>query len=190
MQDAGDFLLALQEPVPDTPFEYVPGVFPSEIELSDIKWEQRSVHMYGRSVPVPRLLAMYGQAYTYSGIHHPARALPESLERLRLQVEERVGRRFNSALCNLYRDGSDSVSWHSDNDYGCGDQPWVASVSFGGTRRFKIRRNSDRKVINFEMESGSLLLMKDLAQVEWEHCVPKTSRPVSPRINITFRHIG
>jgi len=127
---------------------------------------------------------------TYSGIHHPARALPESLERLRLQVEERVGRRFNSALCNLYRDGSDSVSWHSDNDYGCGDQPWVASVSFGGTRRFKIRRNSDRKVINFEMESGSLLLMKDLAQVEWEHCVPKTSRPVSPRINITFRHIG
>ena len=148
-----------------------------------------------RSGSTHRCTSLPGQPWsacwnTYSGIHHPARALPESLERLRLQVEERVGRRFNSALCNLYRDGSDSVSWHSDNDYGCGDQPWVASVSFGGTRRFKIRRNSDRKVINFEMESGSLLLMKDLAQVEWEHCVPKTSRPVSPRINITFRHIG
>lgn len=112
-----------------------------------VEWEQRMFRGFGAgSVPLPRLTAMYGAAYTYSGIAYPARGFPMLLEEIRAQVVGMTGIDFDSVLCNLYRDGSDSVSWHSDDDY-VARRPEIASVSFGGTRRFRIDSGSERRVI-------------------------------------------
>src|SRR5215472_4130618 len=108
--------------------------------LAELEWEEQRFKIYGRSMPMPRLIAMYGPVgYRYSGVVHPPRPLPPWLGAIRRRVEEASGRRFNSVLANLYRDGRDSVGWHRDSDYAHGGQPDLASVSFGATRRFDLR---------------------------------------------------
>ena len=86
--------------------------------LVELAWEQQQFAIYGRTVPMPRLIAMYGPAgYRYSGVVHPPCELTPRLDVVRRRVEEVTGRAFNSVLANLYRDGRDSVGWHRDNDY-------------------------------------------------------------------------
>ena len=112
------------------------------------------------------------------------------LDAIRRRVEEATGRRFNSVLANLYRDGRDSVGWHRDSDYAHGGQPDLASVSFGATRRFEVRdEKAGRARAAVDLESGSVLLISGEAIERWWHRVPKTSRPVGPRVNLTFRHM-
>ena len=140
---------------------------------------------------MPRLIAMYGPAgYRYSGVVHPPRPLTDLLDAIRRRVEAVTGRRFNSVLANLYRDGRDSVGWHRDSDYAHGGQPDIASCSFGATRRFEFReRASGRRGGAVDLGSGSLLLIQGDAIARWWHRVPKTTRPVGPRVNLTFRHM-
>ena len=91
---------------------------------------------------------------------------------------------------NFYRSGGDSVSWHSDDEKELGEEPIIGSVSFGGTRRFRLRNKEDKKQIHtYELENGILLLMKGKTQKYWEHEIPKTKKKVSGRINLTFRFI-
>jgi alkylated DNA repair dioxygenase AlkB len=156
----------------------------------DLAWEEQRFTIYGRTMPMPRLIAMYGPVgYRYSGVVHPARPLPARLDAIRLHIEEVTGRRFNSVLANLYRDGRDSVGWHRDSDYAHGGQPDIASVSFGATRRFELRDRTGRTRAAVDLESGSLLVITGEAIVRWWHRVPKTPHPVGPRVNLTFRHM-
>ena len=185
-----------EEPEPDkadwTPdFEYTPSLFvdPFAGDYDSLDWDTHYMKMYGQDVKLPRLIAMYGSSYTYSGIKHPAVPMPPLLAALRRQEEERLQRPFNSVLCNLYRDGNDSVGWHSDADYPCKGNAWIASVSFGATRRFRIRHKKSRDTHHFDLTHGSLIVMKDEAQYDWEHCVPKVGRIVPKRLNLTFRNI-
>jgi alkylated DNA repair dioxygenase AlkB len=159
--------------------------------IAELDWEHQPFTIYGRTVAMPRLIAMYGPVgYRYSGVVHPPRALPRPLDVLRRRVEEVTGRTFNSVLANCYRDGNDSVGWHRDSDYDHGGQPDIASLSFGATRRFELRdRTSGRPVAAVDLESGSLLLISGEAIARWWHRVPKTTRPVGPRVNLTFRHM-
>jgi len=157
--------------------------------LAEIDWEEQRFTIYGRTMPMPRLVAMYGPVgYRYSGIVHPPRRLAPRLEVIRRHVEAVTGRVFNSVLANLYRDGRDSVGWHRDSDYAHGGQPDVASVSFGATRRFELRDQAGARAAE-DLASGSLLLITGDAVSGWWHRVPKTSRPVGPRVNLTFRHM-
>jgi alkylated DNA repair dioxygenase AlkB len=98
---------------------------------------------------------------------------------------------FNSVLANLYRDGRDSMGWHSDDEPELGAQPVIASLSLGSTRRFvlKHRRDPSRKFA-LELPHGSLLLMRGATQANYRHALPRTARPVGPRINLTFRRIS
>lgn len=157
---------------------------------ADLAWESQSFTIYGRTMPMPRLIAMYGPAgYRYSGVVHAPRALTPDLDAIRRHVESATGRAFNSVLANLYRDGRDSMGWHRDSDYESGGQPDIASVSFGAVRRFELRDRTGRDRFAVDLEPGSLLLMTGEAIVRWWHRVPKTGRPVGPRINLTFRHM-
>ncbi|HJQ83119.1 MAG TPA: alpha-ketoglutarate-dependent dioxygenase AlkB [Candidatus Binatia bacterium] len=158
--------------------------------LTAVPWEEQHFTIFGRTMPMPRLVAMYGPVgYRYSGVVHPPRALSARLESIRRRVEEVTGRAFNSVLANLYRDGRDSVGWHRDSDYAHGGQPDIASVSFGATRRFEIRDRAGKARAAVELEAGSVLLITGEAVARWWHRVPKTSRPVGPRVNLTFRHM-
>jgi alkylated DNA repair dioxygenase AlkB len=158
--------------------------------VEETPWEDHVFSIYGRAVPMPRRIAMYGPVgYRYSGVVHPPRALGPRLEALRALVEARTGRRFNSVLLNLYRDGGDGVSWHRDSDFAHGGQPDVASVSLGATRRFELSDRRGRRRLALDLHAGSILLMTGEALRLWWHRVPKTAAAVGPRINLTFRHM-
>jgi alkylated DNA repair dioxygenase AlkB len=158
--------------------------------ITDIEWERHAFRIYGRSVPMPRLIAMYGPvAYRYSGIEHPPRPLPRLVTCIRERVEAVTGQRFNAVLLNLDRDGRDSVSWHRDADYEAGTHADIASVSFGAVRCLQMRDGAGGSA-RLDLEPGSLLLMRAAALKRWSHCVPKTARPVGPRVNLTFRDLA
>src|SRR5262245_25979931 len=143
-------------------FTLIPGVFDpaaSAMHLSglldELDWQPQLFTIYGRTMPMPRLIAMYGPVgYRYSGVVHPPRPLPRRLETIRCSVTTVTGREFNSVLANLYRDGRDSVGWHRDSDYTHGGQPDIASVSFGAPRRFELRDGAGGASVALELESG------------------------------------
>lgn len=159
---------------------------------NDILWKQEKMNMYGKQVDFPRLTSWYGdddKPYSFSGIRlTPNPWTPELLE-IKHRVEAFCETRFNSVLLNLYRHGSDSISWHSDAEKELGINPTIASVNFGGERVFQLRHDSTREKISITLEHGSLLVMRGELQHHWKHQVPKTKKTVTPRVNLTFRNI-
>lgn len=153
-----------------------------------LNWQQETAHIMGRDIAVPRLTAWYGEvAYRYSGVYHPAAPFPKILMPLRKLAEEHAGQGFNTVLLNLYRDGRDSVSWHADDEEVLGQNPVIASLSFGGERRFHMRHTQSGERVSIDLPHNSLLVMGGTMQHHWQHQIPKTARPVEPRINLTFR---
>jgi alkylated DNA repair dioxygenase AlkB len=157
-----------------------------------VEWHGEEIRIRGRSVPVPRLVAWYGDpgaVYRYSGVVHEPSPWILVLAELRQRIEAFTGCWFNSVLCNLYRDGKDSMGWHADDEPELGNQPFIASLSFGAERRFRIRHREHRHTLDILLQDGDLLLMKGELQRHWWHCVPKTVRPCDERINLTFRAV-
>lgn len=157
--------------------------------LEETPWEDHTFQLFGRSLPMPRRIAYYGEhPYAYSGVTHAAVPFTPRLHALRTRLEALADQPFNVVLLNLYRDGSDSMGWHSDDDYACGDHPGVASLSFGATRRFRMRsKSTPRTRYGIDLTPGGVLLMRGRSQLDWQHALPKTRRAVGPRINLTFR---
>jgi len=152
-----------------------------------IPWEQQTLRIYGREIPVPRLTCWFGDAgYNYSGTTNMARTWLPELEELRARLELTTAARYNSCLANHYRDGVDSVSWHSDDEPELGAQPVIASLSLGDTRDFRLRHQSSREVSTVPLGHGDLLVMRDDSQEAWRHSIPKRAH-AGPRINLTFR---
>jgi alkylated DNA repair dioxygenase AlkB len=162
--------------------------------MNQVQWKQEYITLYGKQMPIPRLTAWYGdegKSYTYSGIEqHPNPWIPE-IDRIKKKIEPVTRCEFNSVLINQYRDGRDSVSWHSDDEPELGENPVIASVSFGATRRFMLKHKNrkDLSTVPIDLTHGSLLLMQGETQHYWVHQVSKTQRKVEPRINLTFRNI-
>lgn len=98
---------------------------------------------------------------------------------------------FNCVLLNLYRDGNDSMGWHSDDEPELGPDPVIASLSLGQPRRFVLRHRQDRQQPKIELllDDGSLLLMRGSTQHHWQHALPRTRLACEPRLNLTFRCI-
>lgn len=161
--------------------------------LAETPWEQPQVFLHGKHYPVPRLLAWYGDAeasYCYSGLVHQPLPWTALLGEIRLAVEQAAGQRFNGVLLNYYRDGKDSMGWHSDDETVLGRNPLIASLNLGGMRRFDLRRKGQTRIEHsLELGHGALLVMRGATQHHWQHQVAKTARPVAPRINLTFRLI-
>lgn len=180
-------------------FRYLPGVFTADEAaaalaglLAETPWESHPFTMFGRTVEMPRRIAMYGpHGYAYSGVHHPPRPLTPRLEALRARVEAVAGVPFNSVLLNLYRDEHDSMGFHADDDYPCDGQPVIASVSFGAVRRFRVRpkRGPARTGFGLDLADGSVLLMGVEAH-DWLHAIPKQAAPAGPRVNLTWRYMA
>jgi alkylated DNA repair dioxygenase AlkB len=149
--------------------------------LETAPWQRRIRKMWDKEVLDPRLTAYYGGE----------KGLPWTAELLEIKakVEAETGVQFNRVLLNLYRDGTDSVAWHSDHLPSDGVHHEIASVTFGDTRIFKVRHKIDKSIgtIDIPLTHGSFLLMGKTMQQHYEHHVPKTKREVGPRINLTFR---
>ncbi len=161
--------------------------------LQTVDWQTETIRIAGVERLVPRLTAWYGDenaSYSYSGVlHHPI-AWTDQLLKLKQRMEEVCRCNFNSALLNLYRDGRDSVAWHSDDEPELGVQPIIASLSFGAPRSFQLKHKKERHLRHkLTLTSGSLLVMRGDTQKYWSHQVPKEPAVSEPRINITFRKI-
>ena len=158
-----------------------------------LEWRQDTINLYGKSHPIPRLqcfAASQGVRYRYSNLTMEGRGFPTALQSIKDKVESAAKHSFNAVLCNLYRDGQDSMGWHSDNEPELGERPVIASLSLGSTRTFRFRDLSTKKeTVDFELSHGSLLVMNAGVQKDWEHSVPKRLRIKQPRINLTFRLI-
>ena len=142
-------------------------------------------------IEVPRLTAWYGDegtGYIYSGIRNVPLPWTPALIEVKRAIEPLSGVVFNSVLLNRYRTGKDSVSWHADDEPEFGDQPVIASVSFGSTRSFQLKHKKRKELkVSVELTHGSLLIMRGGTQANWLHQIPKTGRPVEERLNLTFR---
>lgn len=152
-------------------------------------WKQRSILVHGREVKQPRLTALYGCDYRYS--NRTIKGLPwsGSIKKLREEVETLLGIEFNSALLNLYRDGYDSIGWHSDDEPELGHKPIVASFSFGSARTFSLRRRDGTDALDIPLIDNSILVMSGDMQKYWQHSIQREKNDM-PRINVTFRRIN
>ena len=193
-----------QEPlffdVPDAEIIYYPGFFErgKADELfarlrSETLWQQDSIRIFGKTCLQPRLTALYGnegKAYAYSGINMQPHPWTPLMTYLKEQVEAVCHHHFTTVLVNQYRDGRDSMGWHSDNENALGCNPVIASLSFGAERRFDLKHNTDvSQKHSITLGHGSLLIMRGTTQHFWKHQLPKTTKIMSPRINLTFRTI-
>lgn len=157
-----------------------------------IEWNQDYITLYGKKHPLPRLTAWYGDPgviYDYSGIVVESIPWSDQLKSIRSKVQEITKHNFNSVLLNYYRNGQNSVAWHSDDEPVLGHYPVIASASFGYPRKFQIRHKQTKELLEFELGNGDILLMDGQTQQFYEHQVPKTKKDVGERINLTFRHI-
>ena len=158
---------------------------------SKTEWHQPEVKVYGKVYPVPRLVAWYGNVeYGYSSFKHQPLTFPEFLLKVKERIKTLSDSDFNGVLLNYYRSGNDKMGWHSDNEKELGDNPIIASLNLGVSRRFDFRKkNESKSKISLELENGSLLIMKGNFQSFWEHQVPAQKKVRGERINLTFRLI-
>ncbi len=163
-----------------------------DVFKSRIQWKQESMNMYGKKVLFPRLTSWYGEsdkAYSFSGIKLNPNPWIDELIEIKKMIEPLCEVEFNSVLLNLYRDGNDSISWHTDAEKELGINPIIASVNFGAERKFQIRHNHSLETHDIILKHGSLLIMRGELQHYWKHQVPKQINITKERINLTFRVI-
>ncbi len=193
-----------QEPIQILPFDgqvfYYPNFFETSIEQNiiqslteNVAWKQEQIRMFGKMLDMPRLTAWYGEedkVYQYSGLQNIPLPWTDQMLQLKNKIENKTETAYNAALFNYYRNGNDSMGWHSDNEKELGQNPTIASVSFGATRTFQFKHRTEKTPnISIELEHNSLLFMTKETQHHWLHQIPKTKKNVAARINITFRWI-
>lgn len=178
---------------------YFPNYFNSfeTLELfqvlhQSIQWRNDKIKMFGKIYNIPRLQAWYGEndaKYSYSNINLSPIPWTKELLEIKAKIEATCNTEFNSVLLNLYRNGTDSNGWHSDDEKELGENPIIASISLGQERIFQLKHKVENTKIDILLENGSLLLMSGTMQKNWKHQIPKTKKPLNSRINLTFRRI-
>jgi len=158
----------------------------------ELAWEQREIVMFGRRVLQPRLIAWAGSlGYRYSGQTLEPRAPTPTTAALMARVVEHTQVPFNHVLINRYRDGSDSIGLHADDEPELGLDPIVVTLSLGATRQFvlKPRRARLGPSRSVDVHHGSLLVMGGTCQRHYVHGVPRQSGAAGERISLTFRRL-
>ncbi|HSF98030.1 MAG TPA: alpha-ketoglutarate-dependent dioxygenase AlkB [Ornithinibacter sp.] len=152
----------------------------------EVPWHAERRQMYDSIVDVPRLLCFYGPD---DALPHPA--LVECREALSRHYASELGEPFVTAGLCLYRDGQDSVAWHGDRIGRSRDQDtMVAILSVGAPRDLVLRPRGGGSSLRLAAGHGDLLVMGGSCQRTWDHCVPKTTKSVGPRISVQFRVAG
>lgn len=158
-----------------------------------IPWQQDPIKVFGKTYLQPRLTSLHSinkNEYSYSNITMESKPMTAELIYLKNQISNILINDFNTVLLNHYRDGKDSNGWHADNEKELGVNPVIGSVSLGQERVFHLKHKKN-KTDRFKimLKHGSLLIMSGSMQHNWLHQIPKTSRVINDRINLTFRKI-
>lgn len=159
---------------------------------ANFPWQQGRLNMFGKQVLTPRLECYYSDQnkdYSYSGQKLQRNDWTNELKELLGILKKEYQLKLNACLVNYYRDGQDKVGWHADDEASLGKNPTIASISLGASRTFQIKHNDKDEKHQILLEHGSLLIMKGDFQHHWKHQIPKETRVLHPRINLTFRSI-
>ena len=160
--------------------------------IKKLHWESMTIKMFGRDTKIPRLQCWIGDQgceYRYSGKQLNRQAWNQDLIMIRKRIFQKFKIDFNSVLANYYRDGKDSMGWHSDDEKELGKKPVIASLSLGETREIYFKHKNKKLNLVIPQASGQLLLMHGKTQQYWKHEIKKTKKIKKPRINLTFRNI-
>jgi alkylated DNA repair dioxygenase AlkB len=161
-----------------------------ETLLNSIDWKNDEAFIYGKHIITKRKVAWYGdENYEYKYSKTSKFALPWTSDLIEIKniVEKCTNNSYNSCLLNLYHTGDEGMTWHSDDEKTMKKNGSIASVSFGALRKFSFKHKQSKEVLSLELETGSILEMKDNTQTHWLHALPKTKKVLMPRINLTFR---
>ena len=157
-----------------------------DVLLGDIGWREDRRQMYDREVAVPRLLRWYSGDEAL-----PHSALTDARSALNRHYGPELGEPFVTAGMCLYRDGRDSVAWHGDRiGRSRTEDTMVAIVSFGSPRPLMLRPVGGGESLRFTLGHGDLVVMGGSCQRTWEHCIPKTTKAVGPRVSVQYRPRG
>ncbi len=165
--------------------QHVPGFLAGDQALFDhllatVSWHAHRRPMYDRVVAVPRLTA----TLPADGDGHPV------LDEVVALLEEAHGSPFDRVGLALYRDGRDSVAPHGDQVARDLRTSTMATLSLGAPRRFLLSPVAGGPSRSLDLGHGDLLVMGGTIQRTWRHGVPKTNRPVGPRLCVMFRPPG
>ena len=163
-----------------------------DLLLKNIEWRNDEAMIFGKKIITKRKVAWYGEKpfeYTYSKTTKSALPFTKELLELKVKVEQRTGETYNSCLLNLYHDGHEGMSWHSDAEKDLKKNGAIASLSLGAERKFGFKHKVTKEKITMVLEHGSLLVMKGTTQTHWLHRLPPTKLVLAPRVNLTFRTI-
>lgn len=158
--------------------------------MENISWRNDEAVIYGKHIITKRKVAWYADknyAYTYSRTTKIALPWTKDLLALKSLVEQHCNTSFNSCLLNLYHDGEEGMSWHSDDEKALGKNTTIASISLGAERKFSLKHKEKKQSLSLVLEHGSLLVMQGSMQTHWLHSLPKTKKIKTPRVNLTFR---
>lgn len=161
-------------------------------ELSCLPYTNVLKTIEGEDREIPRMMGYFSETgvdYPYADLILPGSVWNDTLIKIKNKLEKETGRKFNGVLINVYRDGMDTINWHSDSEKQLGDNPCIATLSFGSARKFCFRKKDERlEKEEFVVGNGSLLIMKDDCQKVWEHKIPRDTAVKGVRYSLTFRN--
>lgn len=164
--------------------------------LSELEFKSETYVFQGVSVQSKRRINYHSEhAYAYSNQEYSGKAWTPTLTLLRQMVLEKTGHAFNAVLCNFYDNGQAAMGWHADSEKELGPDPVIASLSFGQKRKFAFRprrtfgEKNPKKVCEYLLGQGDLLVMEKGTQSFFEHALLTEKSATQPRMNLTFRKI-
>jgi alkylated DNA repair dioxygenase AlkB len=165
--------------------------------LAELPLQQETITVFGREWPTPRLTSLHGDPhmrYTWSGRTFAPTPWTPGLAELRDRIAATTGVRYNAVMANHYRDGQDAMGAHADDEPELGPAAphdvLIASLSLGARRRFVLKSKDSAQAValpSFDLGGGDLFVMGGATQRDFKHAIPRTARPVGPRLNLTFR---
>ncbi len=159
---------------------------------AELNWRQEQIRIYGKTVKIPRQQVWMGDphcSYQYSGVRFSPEPWHPLVRQLCNEVSHALAQPLNCVLLNLYANGQDHMGWHADDEPELGANPVIASLSLGASRRFDLKHRTLAHQLQLQLDNGSLLVMAGSCQQHWQHCLPKQSRVLAARLNLTFRYI-
>jgi alkylated DNA repair dioxygenase AlkB len=158
----------------------------------NLPWQQPHVTVYGKTGPIPRLQCFISEHKIEKGYSHSKQKVepwPSILLAMKQRLEQHLNQPFNTLLVNYYRDGTDTMGWHSDDEIELGTRPSIACISLGAERVLKLKHKANNKINDIKLQSGSLLVMHGDSQRDYQHAIPKQTQLSHPRISLTFRYV-
>lgn len=150
--------------------------------------------IYGKECFSPRDIGFFSdeaREYAYSNSARPALPLPPAMKKLMERVNSTVcdSVKFNGVLVNLYPDGRSTIGSHSDNERELVPGVGVLALSFGATRKFRVRDKKTGKIVmDVPAKDGEIMWMAGDFQKEYKHEIPAELKIKEQRVSYTFRY--